>query len=128
DVARRRADDDGDLALEPEQIGALGAGDVARAGERGGRLEEVRRVLRDAPALLRAGAVGQVDGDDLARSVAQLSSDRVGGHSGSGSSASTKSYTIWSLLVPHRTVKRLAAGGRWTVDGDVAVAADARSA
>ena len=66
DAARGARDDDGDLALEREQLGAPRADDgVAVAGQRGRRLEEVRGRLRHLPALRRTTRVVDVHRDDL---------------------------------------------------------------
>ena len=64
------ADDQRDLALVGEQLGAGGALDgVAGAGEGGAGLEEVAGGLRGPAPLGDAGGVVQVDGEHLARPV-----------------------------------------------------------
>ena len=64
------ADDQRDLALVGEQLGAGGALDgVAAAGDGGAGLEEVAGGLRGPAPLGDAGGVVQVDGEHLARPV-----------------------------------------------------------
>ena len=67
DPAGGAADDQRDLALEGEQLGAGGTLQLAAGrGDGGGRLEEVRGLGRGAPALGGARPVVQVHRDDLA--------------------------------------------------------------
>src|SRR5690606_22822122 len=69
-AVRGGADDEGDLALEGQQLGAGGSLDRAAGdADRAGRLEEVRGGCRPPSALLGAGDVVQVDSDDLAWAV-----------------------------------------------------------
>src|SRR5690606_38180934 len=89
DPAGRLANNESDLTLEREEFGAGGALDRAtRGGERGRWLEEVRRELRRAPALLNAGRIVEMDRNNLAGSL-----DAVR-HSYLASSLYFKSYTI----------------------------------
>ena len=71
DAGRLFADDQGDLALEGEQLAPRRPPHrVAVGGEGVRRLEEVRRPRRQVPALHRPAAVARVHGDDLGRTLA----------------------------------------------------------
>ena len=69
DAPRGLADDERDLALEGEQLGARGAFErLAGCRERRRGLEEVARLGRRSPPLRGARGVVEVHGDDLAGS------------------------------------------------------------
>ena len=71
DAPRGLADDERDLALEGEQLGARGAFErLAGCRERRRGLEEVARLGRRSPPLRGARGVVEVHGDDLAGSDA----------------------------------------------------------
>ena len=78
DPTGRGADDQGDLALEGEQLGAGGPLDRAGPAQRGGGLEEVGRVRGGPAALGGPGRVVLVDGHHLAGPEAEDPGDRVG--------------------------------------------------
>ncbi|SIM91794.1 Uncharacterised protein [Mycobacteroides abscessus subsp. abscessus] len=66
DAVRGGADDQGDLALEGQQLGALGPlDDAAGTGQGAGGLEEVGGLLGAPSALGGPGLVGHVHRDDL---------------------------------------------------------------
>ncbi len=71
-ASRARADDQGDLALEGEQLASVGPLDrLAARTERRRRLQEVAGRLRCATALGGAARIVEVHGDDLAGAVPQ---------------------------------------------------------